>query len=762
MIEAIFGFATANGPGHGALRLLPSACGLAKAWTISTSLDFDSIIAARAEHAAPEQQMRNVAAPDWLEQRQASDNDDNRDPDVLIVGGGHAGISAAVELKRIGLSALVIDREARIGDNWRLRYRALKLHNKTPVNHLRYLPFPLTFPEYIPKDQIANWLQSYVDIMEVDFRTHTAFDGAHYDDATERWTARIVHEGTPCTLRPKHIVLATSVSGTPNIPRIDGLENFEGPVLHSSQFKAGREWAGRPVIVFGTGTSAHDICQELCVAGAEVTMVQRSPTMVVNVEPAQLYDKSYLGGGPPIETRDILNSGVPFPVMRIAHRLITDEVKRLDAPLLSRLEQAGFRLEFGEDGTGWPLKFRTRGGGYYFNVGCSELIADRKIRLIQATDIQAFDAGGLRLTDGARLDAALVVLATGYKGLDHLLASLFGDDVAKRVGRVWGFDEATAELRNMWTRTPQPGLWFAAGAFSQARIYSRYIALQIDAIENGRLAKRIEARDEERSMEFAEINGAAMRYTLSGKGERTLVLVHEMGGSLESWDGVARRFADSRRVLRYDCRGAGLSQKVRGALAIDTMADDIAALLDHTGIAGPVALAGVAVGGAIALHFAARHPRRVSAVAVGSPATGIAPERRAAVLEYVARIEAAGMAFGLEETMRNGYPAELRGDIARFERYRARWLGNDPLSYAAVYRMLAATEMHEELTRLDCPVLVIGGSLDRTRPPHLAKAVADIIPRAAYDEVRTGHYMAVQTPDLIFDRIDAFLRPIDG
>jgi 3-oxoadipate enol-lactonase len=259
-------------------------------------------------------------------------------------------------------------------------------------------------------------------------------------------------------------------------------------------------------------------------------------------------------------------------------------------------------------------------------------------------------------------------------------------------------------------------------------------------------------------MEFAEINGAGLRYALSGTGDRALVLVHEMGGSLESWDDAARRFAETRRVLRYDCRGAGLSQKVRGELAIDTMADDIAALLDHTGVAGPVALAGIAVGGAIALHVAARYPGRVSAVAVGSPATGIAPDRRAAVHGLIAKIEAEGMAFAVEESMRNGYPAEPRGDIARYERYRARWLGNDPSSYATVYRMLAATEMHDELSRLACPVLVIGGSLDRTRPPHLAKAVADIIPHAGYDEIRTGHYMAVQTPDLIFDRIDAFLR----
>src|SRR6266699_5014882 len=152
-------------------------------------------------------------------------------------------------------------------------------------------------------------------------------------------------------------------------------------------------------------------------------------------------------------------------------------------------------------------------------------------------------------------------------------------------------------------------------------------------------------------MDFIESGGVGLRYQLSGKGDRTLVLVHEMGGSLESWDDVAPQFPDSRQVLRYDSRGAGMSQKVRGELGIDTMADDIAALLDHTGIAGKVALAGVAVGGAIALHFAARYPERTSAVAVGSPAIGIAPDRRAAVLERVARIEAEGMAFAVEDSM---------------------------------------------------------------------------------------------------------------
>jgi 3-oxoadipate enol-lactonase len=261
-------------------------------------------------------------------------------------------------------------------------------------------------------------------------------------------------------------------------------------------------------------------------------------------------------------------------------------------------------------------------------------------------------------------------------------------------------------------------------------------------------------------MDFIELDGVGLRYELSGMGDRTLVLVHEMGGSLESWDDVAPRFTESRRVLRYDTRGAGMSQKVRGQLGIDTMADDITALLDALGIAGKVALAGVAVGGAIALHFAARYPERTSAVAVGSPATGVAPDRRAAALERVAKIETAGMAFAVADSMLNGYAPELRGDIKRFERYRARWLGNDPASYATIWRMLAGMDMQGELTRLRPPVLVIGGSLDRVRPPALAKAVANEIPGARFIEIPTGHYMAVQTPDLIFDCIDKFLRTV--
>ena len=191
VIEAIFRFDTAAGPGVGVIRLLPSPGAAPKAWTLSTVLDIDKISAAKSGNIEPTSHNRDFAKQNWLEERRAEIAFEGREPDVLVVGGGHAGISAAVELKRLGLDTLVIDRQQRVGDNWRLRYHGLKLHNKTPVNHLRYMPFPPNWPDYIPKDKIANWLEAYVESMEINFWTGSVFEGAEYDEATQTWMARI-------------------------------------------------------------------------------------------------------------------------------------------------------------------------------------------------------------------------------------------------------------------------------------------------------------------------------------------------------------------------------------------------------------------------------------------------------------------------------------------------------------------------------------------------------------------------------------------
>jgi putative flavoprotein involved in K+ transport len=482
-IEAFFRFETAIGRGQGVLRLMDDG----RAWTLFTALDelkgFEESVGSRRPHG--EAYSRDFRGPNWLDKRKAASAYADRDPQVLVVGGGHAGLSIAARLRQLGVEALIVDRNPRVGDNWRRRYHALTLHNQVQVNHLPYLPFPANWPTYIPKDKLAGWFEAYVELMELDFWTGTEFLGASYDARVGRWTVELHRAGGETReLHPRHIVMATGVSGIPQRPEIPGLADFRGTVVHSHEYDEAASWQGRDALVIGTGNSGHDIAQDLYSNGARVTLVQRSPTFIVNIEPSAQLAYALYNEGIPTEECDLIAAGTPIPVMRQAHRLLTEQGRRLDRQLIDDLTRTGFKVNT-EDQTGWQIMYLQRGGGYYFNVGCSDLIVERKIRLAQFADLEGFAAGGARMRSGELIPADLAVLATGYYGLEHLVRKLFGDAVADRVGPVWGIDEEAQELRNMWMPTGQPGLWFIAGSFAQCRIHSKYLALQIKAREEG-------------------------------------------------------------------------------------------------------------------------------------------------------------------------------------------------------------------------------------------------------------------------------------
>jgi cation diffusion facilitator CzcD-associated flavoprotein CzcO len=491
-IEAIFKFETTVGRGSGIIRLIPDAAdgNRLKAWTLLTALEelkgFEEQLGiARPRGSA---YSRDFRGPNWLDLRKASADYADHDPAVLVIGGGQSGLCIAARLKQLQVDTLIVDREARIGDNWRNRYHALTLHNQVQVNHLPYMPFPPNWPVYIPKDKLANWFEAYVESMELNFWTGTEFEGGHYDEKAERWTVVLRRaDGSRRTMHPRHVVLATGVSGIPSLPDIPGLKSFGGTVLHSSQYTDGEEWKGKTAIVIGTGNSGHDIAQDLHSSGADVTLVQRSPTLIVSIEPsAQLVYAPYNEGT--LDDNDLIASSMPLALARKSHAMTAEKSKELDQELLDGLARVGFKLDFGEDNTGWQFKYLTRGGGYYFNVGCSDLIVSGAIALKQFSDIDAFTAEGARMKTGETLAADLIVLATGYKRQEELVRKLFGEEVAGRVGTIWGFGDEQ-ELRNMYMRTSQPGLWFIAGGLAQCRIGSKVLALQIKAIEEGLLPR---------------------------------------------------------------------------------------------------------------------------------------------------------------------------------------------------------------------------------------------------------------------------------
>ncbi|HZP70274.1 MAG TPA: NAD(P)/FAD-dependent oxidoreductase [Pseudolabrys sp.] len=485
-IETLFEFETAFGACAGVLRLKPDDDGRLRAWTLNTNLQelrgFEEEFRRRGEPDSS----RDFGAENWADRLAKQRAYSDRDPAVIVVGGGQAGLSIAARLRQLDVDALIVDRHPRIGDNWRTRYHSLTLHNEVHVNHLPYLPFPPTFPVYIPKDKLANWFESYVEAMELNYWTGTELATGAYDEARREWQVTLRRrDGSERIMRPRHLVFATGVSSIPYTPDLPGLDAFAGVKVHSGDFKNAEQWAGRNALVLGTGTSGHDVAQELHAHGARVTMIQRSKTHVVSLKEAQSVYAIY-SEGIPFDDCDLLATSFPYPVLQRSYQLSTAKGQMVDRKLIKSLEERGFKTWLGEDETGFQMMYLRRGGGYYFNVGCSELIISGEVGLIQYSDIDAFVPDGVRMRDGRIVPAELLVLATGYRNQQETVRLYLGDAVADRIGPVWGFDEG-GELRNMWRRTAQPGLWFTAGSLAQCRIFSRYLALQIKALEVGLL-----------------------------------------------------------------------------------------------------------------------------------------------------------------------------------------------------------------------------------------------------------------------------------
>jgi cation diffusion facilitator CzcD-associated flavoprotein CzcO len=485
-IEVIFEFESAFGPCHGAARLVMDGAAL-RAWTLVTNLQ-----ELRGHEEIFKKPVPNVDDPrefggdNWADRLAAQRAYADRDPAVIVVGGGQAGLSIAARLQQLGVDTLIVDRHERIGDNWRKRYHSLTLHNEVYVNHLPYLPFPPTFPTYIPKDKLANWFESYVESLELNFWTGTELVSGAYDAAKKQWNVTLgLKDGTERVMHPRHLIFATGVSSIPSIPKIPRLDAFAGAKVHSGKFADAGRWRGRKALVLGSGTSGHDVAQELHANGAEVTLIQRSPTYVVSLKEAQSVYAIY-SEGIPFADCDLLATSMPYPVLQRSYQISTARGRAVDKALLEGLAAKGFKLYFGEDETGFQMMYLRRAGGYYFNVGCSDLIISGDVGLLQYADIETFVPEGAKLRDGRIVPADLLVLATGYKNQQDTARAYLGGAVADAIGPVWGFDEG-GELRNMWKRTAQPGLWFTAGSLAQCRIFSRYLALQIKALEEGLL-----------------------------------------------------------------------------------------------------------------------------------------------------------------------------------------------------------------------------------------------------------------------------------
>ena len=419
-------------------------------------------------------------------------------PYVVIIGGGQGGIALGARLRRLNVPTIILEKNERPGDSWRKRYKSLCLHDPVWYDHLPYLPFPDDWPVFSPKDKIGDWLESYTKIMELNYWTKSTAQSASYDETTGEWTIQVDRDGESVTLRPKQLVLATGMSGVPSIPDVPGKDVFKGEWHHSSKHPGPDGYVGKKVAVIGSNNSAHDICAALWEAGVDVTMVQRSSTHIVKSDTLMelalgaLYSEDAVANGITTDVADLIFASIPYKVLPAIQRPQCDETRKRDADFYDRLEKAGFLLDFGADETGLFLKYLRRGSGYYIDVGASELVADGSIKL-KTGQVERLSETGVVLTDGTKIPADVVVFATGYGSMNGWAAQLISQDVADKVGKVWGLGSDTpkdpgpweGELRNMWKPTQQDALWFHGGNLHQSRHYSQFLSLQLKAREAG-------------------------------------------------------------------------------------------------------------------------------------------------------------------------------------------------------------------------------------------------------------------------------------
>ncbi|KAB6716460.1 MULTISPECIES: NAD(P)/FAD-dependent oxidoreductase [Roseobacteraceae] len=490
-------FETKAGRGWGLMRLKDD-----RIWTLLTALQelkgFEENRGKRrpmgAEHGAQKNRLS------WKERREAEEASLGYDtqPYTVIIGGGQGGIALGARLRQLGVPTIVLDKHDRPGDQWRSRYKSLCLHDPIWYDHLPYIKFPDNWPVFTPKDKVGDWLEMYTKVMEINYWTRSEVVKAAYNESAGTWTIEVNRDGETVILKPTQLVLATGMSGKPNVPNFPGMDSFKGEIQHSSQHKGPDDWTGKKVVVVGSNNSAHDICAALWEAEADVTMVQRSSTHIVKSDSLMdiglggLYSEEALANGVTTEKADMIFASLPYKIMHEFQIPLYDQMRERDAEFYAGLEKAGFQLDWGDDGSGLFLKYLRRGSGYYIDVGASQLIIDGEVKLVQG-QVDHFEEDAVVLSDGTRLEADLVVMATGFGSMNGWAADLISQEVADKVGKVWGLGSDTTkdpgpwegEQRNMWKPTQQENLWFHGGNLHQSRHYSLYLALQLKARMEG-------------------------------------------------------------------------------------------------------------------------------------------------------------------------------------------------------------------------------------------------------------------------------------
>ncbi|KAI9146866.1 putative flavin-binding monooxygenase protein [Paramyrothecium foliicola] len=449
-IQGAFTFANQYGSGRGMVKLLNTGETEWKAWIVFTQLEKLNF-----QHDLEKQKALNPAMA--ARKPAASTNGDGNqheehDLQVLVIGAGQAGLSLGARLRSMGIRTLLVDKNARFGDSWRARYKTVTLNTPTYSDHPPFMKLPENWPRWLPRDKVADFWEHYGQMMGVDCLFKTTVTNVKYDDSEKRYSVYLQQGGQATALEPRHVVLATGVfSGEPVLPHFPGQDKFAGQMYHSSKHVAADEIPDintKRVVIVGAGTSAHDIAQDFVNSGANsVSIIQRSPIFYLSSKASETVQLALWNmEGISTEEADLAGNAIPLAVIRTMSIGMSHTMTEIDNIMIEGLQKAGLALRTGQDGYGLADYQLIKGGHFYLDQGASAMIVDGRIKVYHCEGgISDVEPHAVKLADGTRLDADIIVLATGYHNSMRTVEQLMGHDVATKMSPHFGMLDAENE-----------------------------------------------------------------------------------------------------------------------------------------------------------------------------------------------------------------------------------------------------------------------------------------------------------------------------
>lgn len=319
-------------------------------------------------------------------------NNHKNHTNTIIIGAGPGGLSVAACLGKAKIPYLLFEKTGHVGNEWRGHYDRLHLHTAKMFSALPFMKFPKEFHRYPARQQVVRYFDDYAKKQQIKPKFyHTVTEAKKVN---KRWqlTVTDTQNQTTTTYTAHNLVIATGYNRVPQTPTWQGLEDFKGTVMHSHDYKNGRDFAGKQVMVVGFGNSGAEIALDLWEHGAKPVMSVRSP---VNVLPREVLGMPTLAMG---IWQQYLPTKLADNISRLSMRLTVGNLSKYGLKPLDR---------------GPMTEIKNNNRVPMLDVGTIGLI--KRGEIVVYPDITKFDASRAYFSDGRQQDLDAIILATGYR-----------------------------------------------------------------------------------------------------------------------------------------------------------------------------------------------------------------------------------------------------------------------------------------------------------------------------------------------------------